>query len=45
MAILERVDDYETLIVKDIEQAKFWWKQSAAQGNEVAKERLQQIYN
>ena len=39
------VDDYETLIVKDIEQAKYWWKKSAAQGNEAAKERLQQIYN
>lgn len=42
---LEDVDDYETLIAKDIEQAKYWWKKSAAQGNETAKERLQQIYN
>lgn len=41
----ETVDDYETLIPKDIEQAKSWWKKSAAQGNEVAKERLQKIYN
>lgn len=41
----EDVPDYETLIVKDIEQAKYWWKKSAAQGNETAKERLQQIYN
>ena len=40
----ETVDDYETLIPKDIEQAKYWWKKSAAQGNEVAKERLQKIY-
>ena len=39
------VDDYEELIPKDIEQAKSWWKKSAAQGNEVAKERLQKVYN
>lgn len=38
------VPDYETLIVKDIEQAKYWWKKAAAQGNETAKERLQKIY-
>lgn len=38
------VDDYETLVPKDIEQAKYWWKKAAAQGNEVAKERLQKIY-
>lgn len=40
----EEVNDYEILIPKDIEQAKYWWKKSAAQGNEVAKERLQKIY-
>lgn len=40
----ETVDDYETLIPKDIEQAKYWWKKSAAQGNEGAKEELQKIY-
>lgn len=28
----------------DIEQAKYWWRKSAAQGNEEAKERLQKIY-
>ena len=38
------VDDYENLVPKDIEQAKYWWKKAAAQGNEVAKERLQKIY-
>lgn len=38
------VDDYKTLIPIDIEQAKYWWKKSAAQGNEGAKERLQKIY-
>lgn len=38
------VDDYETIIPIDIEQAKYWWRKSAAQGNELAKERLQKIY-
>jgi len=38
------VDDYDTLVPKDIEQAKYWWKKSAAQGNEMAKDRLQKIY-
>ena len=41
---LKEVPDFETLVPKDIEQAKYWWKKSAAQGNEVAKERLQKIY-
>lgn len=40
----KEVPDYEILIKKDIEQAKYWWKKSAAQGNEIAKERLQKIY-
>lgn len=40
----KEVPDYEILIKKDIEQAKYWWKKAAAQGNEVAKERLQKIY-
>ena len=39
------VDDYELLIPRDIEVAKFWWKKAASQGNEVAKERLQKVYN
>ena len=39
------VDDYETIIPKDIESARMWWKKAAAQGNEVAKERLQKVYN
>lgn len=38
------VSDYKTLIPVDIEQAKYWWKLSAAQGNEKAKARLQKIY-
>ena len=28
-----------------VDQAKYWWKKAAAQGNEKAKERLQKIYN
>lgn len=35
---------YETILPKDIEQAKYWWKKAAAQGNEEAKDRLQKIY-
>jgi hypothetical protein len=38
------VDDSLCLIPKDIEQAKFWWKKAAAQGNESAKNKLQKIY-
>lgn len=34
----------DLFINSDIEQAKYWWKKSAAQGNEDAKERLQKIY-
>ena len=41
---LEEVPDYETIVPQDIEQAKYWWKKSAAQGNEGAKEELQKIY-
>lgn len=40
----ETVSDYKTLIAKDIEKAKFWWKKAAAQGNEEAKYRLQKVY-
>lgn len=41
----ETVDDYETLVPEDIEQAKSWWQKAAAQGNKHAKERLQKVYN
>ncbi len=41
----EDVDDYETLVPKDIEQAKSWWRKAAAQGNKHANERLQKVYN
>lgn len=39
------VQDSTILLQKDIEQAKYWWKKAAAQGNEKAKNALQQIYN
>ena len=38
------VEDHDTLVPNDIEQAKYWWKKSAAQGNEMAKDVLQKIY-
>lgn len=36
--------DFNKSIPIDIEQAKYWWKKSAAQGNKEAKEQLQKIY-
>ncbi len=39
------VDDYKTLIPQDIEQAKYWWKKSAAQGYWEAQNRLEKIYD
>ena len=39
-----KVPDSIVILPKDIVQAKFWWKKSAAQGNDIAKERLQKIY-
>ena len=38
------VDDYEVLIPQDLEKAKYWWQKSAEQGNQYAKELLQQVY-
>ncbi len=38
------VADYKTILPKDMKQAKYWWKKAADNGNETAKERLQQIY-
>ena len=35
----------ETLIPKDIEQAKFWWKKAAEQGHSGALDALQKIYD
>ena len=41
----DEVNDSVVVIPKDIEQAKYWWKKAAEQGDVNAKERLQQIYN
>lgn len=41
----EEVDDSLTLVPKDIEQAKYWWKKAAEQGHSGAKENLEKIYN
>lgn len=38
------VDDSVIVIPKDIEQAKYWWKKAAEQGNEYAKDMLQKVY-
>lgn len=38
------IQDSIVILPKDIEQALFWWKKSAAQGNAIAKDRLQKIY-
>lgn len=37
--------EYDKMIIsKDIEQAKYWWQKAAAQGNQYAKNKLQQVY-
>jgi TPR repeat protein len=41
----EEVDDSLTLVPKDIEKAKYWWKKAAEQGHSGAKENLEKIYN
>ena len=38
------VVDYKTILPKDIKLAQYWWKKAADNGDETAKERLQQIY-
>lgn len=45
-ALSIKVSDYiyKTLLPKDVEQAKTLWKKAAAQGDVIAKERLQKIY-
>ena len=40
----KEVPDYKTILPKDIKQAQYWWKKAADNGDETAKERLQQIY-
>lgn len=41
----EDIPDYEVLIAKDVDQAKFWWKKAAEQGHLGALDALQKIYN
>lgn len=41
----EKVTDYTTLIPKDINKAKYWWKMAEAQGFSEAVKSLQQLYN
>lgn len=37
--------EYDKIIIpQDIEQAKYWWQKAAAQGNQYAKDLLQQVY-
>lgn len=38
------VTDYKTILPADLKQAQFWWRKAADNGDETAKERLQQIY-
>lgn len=38
------VADYKIILPKDMNQAQYWWKKAAENGDETAKERLQQIY-
>ena len=40
----QTVIDYKTIVAPDIIQAQYWWKKAAENGDETAKERLQQIY-
>ncbi|MBO7468758.1 MAG: sel1 repeat family protein [Bacteroidales bacterium] len=41
---LENVIDYKTILHKDIKKAQYWWKKAAEGEDEIAKERLQQIF-
>ena len=38
------VKNKKTILARDIEQAKYWWKKAASLGNKEAMERLQKIY-
>ena len=35
---------YRQILPCNIDSAKYYWRKSSAQGNEIAKERLQKIY-
>lgn len=37
--------NHKQLVPKDLNQAKSWWKKAEAQGNPMAKDRLQKIYD
>ena len=41
----EKVTDYETLVPKDISQAKYWWRKASVQGYTDATISLQQVYD
>lgn len=41
----EKVTDYETLVPKDINKAKYWWTKASAQGYTDATISLQQVYD
>ena len=41
----EKITDYETLVPKDIAQAKYWWRKAATQGYADASYSLQQVYD
>lgn len=41
----EKVTDYETLVPKDINKAKYWWTKASAQGYTDASYSLQQVYD
>lgn len=38
------IQDSLVILPQDIAQAKYWWEKAASQGNQIAKERLQKIY-
>lgn len=41
----EKITDYETLVPKDINKAKYWWRKASAQGYTDATLSLQQVYD
>lgn len=38
------IQDSLVILPQDIAQAKYWWEKAAGQGNQIAKERLQKVY-
>lgn len=41
----EKITDYETLVPKDINKAKYWWRKASVQGYTDATISLQQVYD